>query len=110
MFEIVNLLMLEDAKKVGVDRLINNKKIYQLKNINGDSYQISPFNMLSYRGNLSNYLIEHDIELCYLINNQDLELKELYGEMIRTYDRDENNNLTRHNVKLSSKKYVKALK
>lgn len=109
MFEIVNLLMLEDAKKVGINKLINTKEVYQLKNINGDSYQISPFNMLSYKGNLSNYLIEHNIELCYIISNQDTALKEFYGETIRTYDRDENNNLTRHNVKLSSKKYVKTL-
>lgn len=109
MFEIVNLLMLKDAKKVGINRLINCKEVYQLKNMNDDLYQISPFNMLSYRGNLSNYLIEHNIELCYIINDQDLALKELYGEMIRTYDKDENNNLTRHNVKLSSKKYVKTL-
>jgi hypothetical protein len=62
--------------------------------------------MLVYKGNFKNYLSENEIGLCYVIKDNDIELRR-FESYIKTYDIGEDGNLTLHQVAVSAKKVYK---
>lgn len=93
MLNCVNLLPLDDVQGKEKQKLTKNRKIYQLKNIDEETYNLSIFDMLVFRGYFNNYLLENRITLCYVIQDTELELNELFVDSIKRYEVKEDGTL-----------------
>jgi hypothetical protein len=85
MLESVNLLMLDNVVGRTQQKLTKNKEIYQLQNIDDDTYMLSPFKMIVYKGNFREYLKEKGISLCFKIDESDILINEEFNNLIETY-------------------------
>lgn len=94
----VNLLPLSNVVDTCEARMLRDKEIYQLRNNGDDTYDIGPFSMLVYNGSLRNYLKENGIRLCYIVDDDEIELKQLFVGLIETYYIKENGEMTLHQM------------
>ena len=86
--ETVELILVSDAKALGILKKLKNKTIYQLKCMDDGRYNLTPFNIICFKGHLNNYLEENNIVLTYIVDDNDLELKLKYSDVIKKYGRD----------------------
>lgn len=103
----VNLLPIDDIRGMDKKKLTKNKDMYELRNVDDDTYILSPFTMLYYNGNFNQYLADNRITLCYLIDESEEEIKEIFKRYIKTYDVNEDGLLELHKDVVITKKVKK---
>jgi len=102
--ESVNLLMLDNVVGNVQKKLTRNKEIYQLQNIDDDTYMLDRLKLIVYNGHFKEYLIENRIRLCYKIDDSDLVIKEEFGNLIETYVANEKGEFSlRNDIALTKK-------
>jgi hypothetical protein len=98
------LLPLDEIKAMDSKKLTKHKKIYQLQNVSDGLYRLSLLKMLFYNGNYNQYLMLNRIMLCYIVEENDVLLKEVFGSFIKTYTIGEDGLLKLHSGPSITKK------
>lgn len=100
----IKILRLEVVSGFKTRKLFKTKEIFQLKKMDDETYKLYGVNGLVFRGHYKRYREESNLTLCYIINDNDVEINNIYGSQIESYNINEAGELKPKTISVLTKK------